>query len=90
MEAEQIERIDCVGQPVDPELMTVIEVVDDPEPAARDRGRGGPARLHLAGPRAPLRRGAGAAAAAPTSAADGRTAANRIDDVDESDDDLID
>ncbi len=31
MEAEQIRRIECVGMPADPERMTVIEVVDDPE-----------------------------------------------------------
>ena len=31
MGAEQLRRIDCVGHPVDPELMTVVEVVDDPE-----------------------------------------------------------
>ena len=31
MGAEQLRRIDCLGHPVDPELMTVVEVVDDPE-----------------------------------------------------------
>ena len=31
MGAERLQRIDCVGHPVDPELMTVVEVVDDPE-----------------------------------------------------------
>lgn len=31
MRAEQIHRIECVGRPVDPEQMTVIEVVDDPD-----------------------------------------------------------
>ena len=31
MAAEQVERIKCEGLPVDPELMTVIEVVDAPE-----------------------------------------------------------
>lgn len=30
MNAEQIRRIESVGRPVDPDLMTVIEVVDDP------------------------------------------------------------
>jgi molecular chaperone GrpE len=30
MAAEQIERIKCEGTPVDPELMNVIDVVDDP------------------------------------------------------------
>ena len=30
MAAEQIERIPCEGRPVDPERMTVLEVVDDP------------------------------------------------------------
>lgn len=30
MDAEQIQRIETVGRPVDPDLMTVIEVVDDP------------------------------------------------------------
>jgi len=29
MAAEQLRRIDCVGQPVDPERMNVVEVVDD-------------------------------------------------------------
>lgn len=33
MEAEQVRRIECVGAPVDPERMTVIDVVDDPEHA---------------------------------------------------------
>jgi molecular chaperone GrpE len=33
MRTEQIHRIECVGQPVDPERMTVIEVVDDPDRA---------------------------------------------------------
>jgi molecular chaperone GrpE len=31
LKAEQLRRIETVGKPVDPELMTVIEVVDDPE-----------------------------------------------------------
>ena len=31
MAAEQIERIPCEGQPVDPERMIVLEVVDDPD-----------------------------------------------------------
>ena len=31
MAAEQIERIACEGQPVDPERMIVLEVVDDPD-----------------------------------------------------------
>jgi molecular chaperone GrpE len=31
MDAEQLHRIDCLGQPVDPDLMTVLEVVDDPD-----------------------------------------------------------
>lgn len=31
MGAERLQRIDCVGHPVDPELMTVVEVVDDSE-----------------------------------------------------------
>jgi molecular chaperone GrpE len=31
MQAEGIERIDCLGRQVDPELMIVIEVVDDPD-----------------------------------------------------------
>jgi molecular chaperone GrpE len=31
MASEQIERIPCEGRPVDPERMTVIEVVDDPD-----------------------------------------------------------
>ncbi len=30
MAAEQVERIPCEGRPVDPERMTVLEVVDDP------------------------------------------------------------
>jgi molecular chaperone GrpE len=30
MNAEQLRRIDCAGLPVDPQLMTVVEVVDDP------------------------------------------------------------
>jgi molecular chaperone GrpE len=30
MTAEQVERIPCEGRPVDPERMTVLEVVDDP------------------------------------------------------------
>ncbi len=30
MEAEEIERIETVGLPVDPELMTVVEMVDEP------------------------------------------------------------
>lgn len=29
--AEQLRRIETIGKPVDPELMTVVEVVDDPE-----------------------------------------------------------
>jgi molecular chaperone GrpE len=29
MAAEQLQRIDCIGRPVDPERMTVVEVVDD-------------------------------------------------------------
>lgn len=29
--AEQIERIDCLGKPVDPDLMIVVEAVDDPD-----------------------------------------------------------
>ena len=31
MQAEDIERIDCLGRQVDPELMIVVEVVDDPD-----------------------------------------------------------
>jgi molecular chaperone GrpE len=31
MASEQIERIPCEGRPVDPERMTVIDVVDDPD-----------------------------------------------------------
>jgi molecular chaperone GrpE len=31
MQAEDIERIECLGRPVDPELMIVVEVVDDPD-----------------------------------------------------------
>jgi molecular chaperone GrpE len=31
LDAERLERIDCVGRPVDPGLMTVVEVVDDPD-----------------------------------------------------------
>ncbi len=31
MDAGQVRRIDCVGRPVDPGLMTVIEVVDSPD-----------------------------------------------------------
>jgi molecular chaperone GrpE len=30
MQAEAVERIDCLGRPVDPERMVVVEVVDDP------------------------------------------------------------
>src|SRR4029077_14541447 len=30
LSAEQVSHIECVGKPVDPELMTVIEVVDEP------------------------------------------------------------
>ena len=32
MAAEQVERIPCEGRPVDPERMTVLEVVDDAGP----------------------------------------------------------
>jgi molecular chaperone GrpE len=31
MQAEDIERIDCLGREVDPELMIVVEVVDEPD-----------------------------------------------------------
>jgi molecular chaperone GrpE len=31
MQAEDIERIECLGRQVDPELMIVVEVVDDPD-----------------------------------------------------------
>jgi molecular chaperone GrpE len=31
MDAEQVRRIECIGAPVDPERMTVIDVVEDPE-----------------------------------------------------------
>jgi len=31
MEAEQVRRIDTLGQPVDPDRMTVVEVVDAPD-----------------------------------------------------------
>ena len=31
LKTEQIHRIECVGRPVDPERMNVIEVVDDPD-----------------------------------------------------------
>ena len=34
MDTEQILRIACIGQPIDPERMTVIEVVDSDEFAA--------------------------------------------------------
>jgi molecular chaperone GrpE len=30
MQQEQIFRMECVGQPVDPQCMTVVEVIDDP------------------------------------------------------------
>ncbi len=30
LDATQIQRIQCVGQPVDPQLMNVVEVIDDP------------------------------------------------------------
>ena len=59
MASEQIERIPCEGKPVDPELMTVLEVVDEPTRSARDRGQGAAARLYLEGPRDPLRGSAG-------------------------------
>lgn len=36
MHAEGLQRIECLGRPVDPELMTVVEVVDAPDqPAGR-------------------------------------------------------
>ncbi len=59
MKAERIERIPCEGNPVDPERMIVIEVVEDCEPAAGDCGQRAPQRLYLEGPIAPIRRGAG-------------------------------
>jgi molecular chaperone GrpE len=31
LKAEQVHRIECLGRPVDPDLMTVVEVVDDPD-----------------------------------------------------------
>lgn len=31
LKAEQIRRIECLGRPADPGLMTVVEVVDDPD-----------------------------------------------------------
>ena len=31
MQAEDIERIDCLGRQVDPELMIVVEVVNEPD-----------------------------------------------------------
>ena len=30
MKKAELYRIECVGKPVDPNLMTVVEVVDDP------------------------------------------------------------
>jgi molecular chaperone GrpE len=33
MDAGQVRRIDCVGLPVDPGQMTVVEVVDSPDRA---------------------------------------------------------
>ena len=59
MQAESVERIECLGEPADPERMIVVEVVHDPELPVSYRGRGAPERVPVAGPRAPVRRGEG-------------------------------
>ena len=53
LDAEQIRRIDCVGLPVDPDRMTVIDVVDAPDLRPGPRCRRGTPGLHLAGPGPP-------------------------------------
>ena len=59
MQAEAIERIDCLGREVDPELMIVRRGRGRAGLAAPYRDRGAAARISLAGPRRSPRGGEG-------------------------------